>query len=217
MAFSDFQNLHTSAKRKAKTGAVLLAPMSASLPTAITTGATPALVTKPTGFNGLGWVTDDGATISRSVTTTDITGWQSTSPLRSDVTEDTETIAVTFHELNAWVISAYYGVDIAALVPNATTGEVSWAKPELPAQGFSRMLILTRDTGDSGEYLIAELFPRVTVSDFDDLSYSKSDDGLTYGLTFTSLVDSTAGYAKKTFLAGVGFKADATALGFPSA
>jgi hypothetical protein len=216
MPFADFVNAHSGAKRKAKTSAVLLASMSAALPTAITSGSTPALITKPTGFNGLGFITDDGAVISRSVETADITAMQSTSPIRSDVTSDTESIAVTFHEMNAWVISAYYGVALSTLVPDATTGEVSWAKPELPAQAYSRMLILSRDVGDSGEYLIAELFPRVTISDYDDLSYSKSDDGITYGLTFTSLFDSAAGYSKKTFVAGVGFKADASGLGFPS-
>ena len=217
MAFADWQNLNTNGKRKARTGAVLGAPMSATPPTAMTTGATPALVTKPTGYFGFGLTTDDGAVVSRSVDTTDITAWQSQGPIRTDVTSDTESIAVTFHESNAYVISTYYGVDITTLVPNATTGEVSWAKPDLPAQAYMRFLVLSRDIADSSEILIMESFPRVTVSDWDDLSYSKSDEGIVFGMTFTALLDSTVGYTKKTFYGGVGFKAASAALGFPAA
>lgn len=214
-AFSTYQSLNGALKRKANLGAVLLAAPTATAPTTLT-GSDSTLAAKPTGYNDLGWTTDDGATMSRSVDKNDITGWQGLAPIRSDVTSDVETIAVTFHETNAYVINTYFGVNLSALVPDAASGEVSWAKPSTPDPVYARMLILSRDTISNQEFLFARSYPRVSVTDWDDLQFGKNDDGIVYGMTFTAYNDDVLGYTVKTFLAGIGVKTNGTAMRFPT-
>jgi hypothetical protein len=213
--FASWQELNRKLKFKALTGAALWAPATATFPSTIS-GSDSSLITKPTGYKDLGYLSEDGVSAARSADKTDIGAWQSVTPIRSDVTSDTEQLTLTMEEINAYSLALYNGVDLSALVPDATSGEVKFDKPPVPVQPEFRMLVLARDTTDYGDIYFCFGYPSCKVSDWDDLQIGKTDAGLELGVTIDTYVDNTVGTAKRTWVAGPGVKSLATAMRLPT-
>lgn len=72
--------------------------------------AVPANVTAPwTGFTDLGYCSEDGATLSRTLTTEQVKAWQSIAPIRYLITEVTFVISFTLLQWNETTLPFWLG------------------------------------------------------------------------------------------------------------
>lgn len=219
MAGSSYAALATKRNqliRKALNGSVFIADVDSDAITALTDQSDKKLVTLPTGYTDLGWLSDDGAQFSRDTDTSDVTSWGSTEPTRSDVTKDRTTLQVSCQETKLATIGLYLGVDTSTITADATSGEVSIAKPSTPVARHYRVLSIAVDESDDGEIYIARFLPNAKVTAFDDQNQNSGDDPIMWSVTFSSFIDSVLGYSEKTFFGGPGWSALLTDMGFSS-
>jgi hypothetical protein len=202
--------------RKALNGSVFIADVDATAITALTDSADKKLAALPAGYTDLGWLTDDGAQFSRDTDTSDVTSWGSTEPTRSDVTKDQTTLQVACQETKLVTIGLYLGVDTSTITADSTSGEVAVAKPSTPVARHYRVLSIAVDETDDGEIYIARFLPNAKVTAFDDQNQNSGDDPIMWSVTFSSFMDSTLGFAEKTFFGGPGWSALLTDMGFSS-
>lgn len=214
--FDDLQTHNAALIMKSLEVGVFIAPYSAATITTLTDPTDKLLMALPSGWGDLGWLSDDGAQISRDINTSDITGAGSVEPLRSDITSDTPSLQVACLETNVRSLGLHIGVDMTAVTPDATSGEVSVAAPTRPANKFYRVLAIGVDLVDgSGEYYVARYLPRAKVTDVDDQSYQSSDDSpVTWAATLTGMKDPVLGYAQKYYFGGPGWYAKLADMGF---
>lgn len=206
MPYATLRDKKTELIRKARDGSVFIGPSTVAALTAITTGATQALVTL-TGMEDLGWTTTDGVSYSRTTETSDVRSFGSVEPTRSDVTSDEITMAVSAQETKALTLGLYTGADLSAAMATAVTGEFQIAKPARPGFRYYRALGLFVDDGDAGEIYLARYMPRCRVTEFGEQQYNDADEAIVYPLTFTGYEDSTLGYSHKWFFGGPGWLA----------
>jgi hypothetical protein len=217
--YASLKNKQSELIRKALDGSVFLGDITVTPITTLTidsttTPGTPELAVLPTGMDDLGWLTGDGAQFSRDVSNSEVTSWGSVSPTRTDVTADTTTLSVTCQETKLLTIGLATGADLAALVPNAVTGELSISKPSRPKSKHYRVLSLAVDEGDGGEIYLGRYLPRAKVSGFSEQSYGAGDDPVLWGVTFTGEEDSALGYSERWLFGGPGWKALLADMGF---
>jgi len=171
----------------------------------------------PAGYDDLGWLTNDGAAFSRDVSTSEVSSWGSVSPTRTDVTSDTTTMSVTAQETKLLTIGLATGADLAAVLADLETGEVSIAKPVRPKSKSYRVLSLAVDQGDAGEIYIARFLPRAKVSGYAEQSFGGGDEAIPWGVTFTGEEDSDLGYSERWIFGGAGWNALIDDMGFTRA
>lgn len=199
--------------RKQLEGSTFIAPITSSAIAALT-GADKALLALPAGYNDVGWMSDDGAQFSSDVSTSDVTSWGAVEPTRRDITSDVTTLQCTLQETNKQTIGLYTGVDMTAVIPDPTSGEVAISKPDRPPLRFWRVLTIGVDIGDAGEIYTARFLPRASVSDKGDQAFSNGDDPTIWDVTLTGYLDSTLGYSERFFFGGPGWEALLTKMGF---
>lgn len=203
--------------RKALDAAIIVAPTSASIPTAWTTTSAGTLIAQPTGFNGLGYVTkDDGITWSRDVSAEETTSYGSVTPTRRDMVSDTTTVSFTCQETNLQTMQLSYGVDLSAVTPTATTGEVAFSQPLSPSSGYTRLVAIASDGVGTDLVYVIRILARAQLSEVGDQTWSDSGV-LGYPMTFTATPDNTLGYAVRHVFAGPGWKSRLVSMGFPAA
>jgi hypothetical protein len=202
--------------RKPLDAAVLIAPTSATIPTAWTTSSTADLIALPTGFKGLGYVTkDDGLTFSRDISVEETTSYGSVTPTRRDMVSDTTTVGFTCQETNLQTLQLYFGVDLSAATATATTGELGFSQPLQPS---SLEVPAGHDRAGRGRHRHRLRHP--------DLPGGAAVRGrradlvgflaeLSYPLTFTATPDNTAGYAARVVFGGPGGSRDLFRWDFP--
>jgi hypothetical protein len=214
--FADLQNAQSELIRKAKSGSAFIAPVTATaISETFVTGATAALAALPAGYDDLGWLSNDGMSFSRDVSTADVTSFGSVSPTRSDVTSDTSTVSVTCQETKLLTIGLATGIDTTAIeTPTATTGAVMVRKPIAPTSKFYRLFCISKDDGDAGDIYIARFFPRAKVTSFSEQAFGGGDDPISWGVTMTGYPDSTLGFTEAWLFGGPGWKAQLVAMGF---
>lgn len=215
--FDALQNKQIELIRKPLAGAVMLAPITAALPAALTTGTTSDLATLPTGYKDLGLVTKaDGLSWSRAVDTAETTSWGFSDPTRRDITSDVTSLQLTAQETNIQTLGLYNNVDLSTITPDVTTGEVSFSQPLRSATRFYRLFAISIDGVGADAIYIGRLLPRALVSDRGDQAWTDADE-LAYQLTVTATPDTAAGYSVRHFFGGPGWKALLTKMGFPAA
>lgn len=214
-AYDAVQQKNNALIFKAKRGSVFVAPFASDPITSLTDTTDKLLTALPTGYTDVGWTSDDGAQFSRDVETSDITGWGSVEPLRSDITQDTTTLQIACYELKKTTLGLYTGADMSAVTP-AANGEIHIDKPADPGSLYYRVLAVAVDRNEDGEVYYARFLPRAKVTDYDDQNLQSSDDSpVTFPVTLTSYVDEVLGYSERTIVAGPGWTASwATAAGF---
>lgn len=219
-SYAALKNKQSELIRKAQEGSGFLAPVSADAIEELTqsTGVAPDevidLAPLPTDYEDLGWLTDDGVSFAREVAQSDVSSWGSVTPTRTDITSDTSTATVVAQETKLLTIGLATGADLASLVADATTGEVRVDKPARPSSKRYRLLTVAVDENDDGEIYIARFFPRAKVSNYAEQAFSKSDDPITWGVTFTGEEDSDLGFSESWIFGGAGWKALVTDMGF---
>lgn len=220
VAFDQISDLKTELIRKTIGGSVFIAPENAPLLTSLTavTGTAPnqiiSLAEIPDAYKDLGHLTDDGMAFSTESTTSDITSFQSTTPTRSDITAETSTLTVQAQETKLQTLALYTGAVESGITPAAGTGEVSIAKPSRPSSRFYRVLALAIDGEGDDEIYIARYLPRAKVTGRSEQGYSKTDQALLWGVTFTGYRDSAAGTAERYIFGGPGWFKLLASMGF---
>lgn len=216
-AIEALQNLQRDLIRKALTGSVFRAPISADpvdeadLFDPSSGDLNPSGL--PAGYIDLGMTTDAGAQFGRAVTTSDITSWQSSTPSRTDITADTTTLQVACQETKLATIGLYTGVDEASVTP-AVNGVVRIDKPATPAARHYRLLSVAVDESDDGEIVIARFLPNARVTNFDNQNFDKSDNAIMWPVTLTGYVDDDLGFSESFIFGGAGWLARLAAMGF---
>lgn len=201
--------------RKALKGGVLIGQSTATLPTALTTGGTPALNTL-TGFSSLGFISDSGAVVSDDEDTSDTKAWGELYPVRRDVTSRTTTVKVTGLETNKMTLSTYFSVDPTTLTPDETTGELVITDSTSSTPLTYRVLVLSQDGVPGAEFWQGKLLAAASVTARGDQTFASGDDDIEWEFTFTAYEDTVAGFAVKNFWAGPGWLANLTAAGLGS-
>jgi hypothetical protein len=201
--------------RKALDAIVTIAPIASTVPETIVdaTGASPVI---PTGYEPLGWHSEDGLTWGREVENSDITSHGAVDPTRSDIRRITSTLGVTCQETNLQTIAAHLGIDLSSEQP-PSSGEVVIDEPARPKSRHYRLLAISVDDSDAGEIYIGRLFARAKITETGEQTWSDGDEAMVRPMTFTAYQDSALGLSVRHFFGGPGWKALLTDMGFPAA
>jgi hypothetical protein len=203
--------------RKALQGSVFIAPSTADVLTQalLFSPTTGQLCVLPEGYTDLGWMDDAGFKIDRSIKTSDVKPFGATSPVRTDVTDDETTVAITCLETTLTTLGLFPGFEPSAVTPTADAGgSIFLPKPVLPPTLYYRVLVVAVDEDPvNGEFILGRFFPKAAVTDIDTQTLTDGDAPISYGVTLTSYVDDTAGYAEAFVMGGAGWLADITAEG----
>lgn len=226
MATYDSMKLQDSSNiRKSLGGAFFLADGAADAITTLTTYTAAVtgppivpekieLTTLPSGYEDIGYTTDDGFGFENDTSQSDVSSFQSTQPTRSDILTDTDTLTVVAQETKMLTIGLYTGADLSAVTLATANPELAIAKPDRPSARYWRGLVVAVDGEGDNEFFIARFYPKLKVTGKVGQKYGKGDDPISYGVTFTAFTDSTLGYSCKYLFGGLGWKARATAMGF---
>jgi hypothetical protein len=200
---------------KALGGLIYTAPMTAALPTAFTTLATADLDdTWMAAYTQLGLITKgEGVVFSRDVQNETEESWGYNEPTRTDIGTDITSAAFTLQEVTRASLELYDFVDLSAVTPDATTGEVSYNKPLITAPQYRRMIFLGVDGAGTDRRYRVKVMPRAQVIAVSDESWTQAA-ATRLPVTVRATVDSTAGYAVRNVLAGPGQKTRNAAAGF---
>lgn len=212
-AWESLKNHQNTLIRKSLEGSTFIAPTTSAAITALT-GADSSLNALPAGYNDLGWMSDDGAQYSADVEASDVTSWGAVEPTRRDIVSDVTTLEMSLQETNKHTIGLYTSVDMTAIVPDATSGEVAVSKPDRPPLRYWRVLTIGVDIADGGEIYIARFLPRASVTDKSDQAFNNGDDPMGWPVTMTAYMDSTLGYSERYFFGGPGWEALLGSMGF---
>jgi hypothetical protein len=205
--YDTIQQRQSDLIRRALEGSIFIAPYTATLPTALTSGAGGDLTALPAGYEDVGWTDKkNGATWSRKPTTTDTTSWGSLEPTRQDITADVRTLKFIAQETKRLSLQLYEGTDLTGVAPDATTGEVSFSPATRPNTIFYRVFGLFVDGAAGHEIYVGRLLPRAIVTDLGDQVWTDDGDVAGYEVTLTATVDATAGYAVRHFFGGPGWQ-----------
>jgi hypothetical protein len=215
--YDDLKNLQNDLIRKALEGSVFIAPYSAAVPAALTTGVGAGLVPLATDYEDVGWCDKGtGATWSRSVDTSDVTSWGSVEPTRRDITKETKGIKFIAQETKRQTIELYEGVDLSTLTPTAVTGEVTFDSPDRPQTKFFRVFGLFQDGVGVDTVYVAKLLPMAVVTDTADQKWVDGDSPVGYEVSLTAMKDPVLKTAVRHFFGGPGWRSRLVAMGFPA-
>lgn len=214
--FDALREAQTALIRKALAGALFLAPMSSTLPVSLTTGASSALNTLPVGYEDLGLISKENSlSWSRDIETNETTSWGFSDPTRRDIVSDVSGLAFTAQETKLKTLELYNNVDLSAVTPDATTGEVQFAQPTRPSTKYYRAFAIGVDGDGTDAIFVARSMPRAMVSERGEQVWSDGNE-IAYQMTLTATPDTTAGYSIRHYFGGPGWKALLAAMGFPT-
>ncbi|GAC81225.1 hypothetical protein SAMN04488550_4123 [Gordonia malaquae] len=189
-------------------------PADADIPDALTeatAGQPPVLSALPTGYVPAGLIKKDGGFefgADRDISETESLGYAS--PTRRDVQKEDVTISYALQEFKRSSFERYFGLDLSGVTVDATTGEVSFARPITPGLIDFRAFIIARDRSGPQETYFGRFFPKAQITEVDSSSFSAEDE-FAFPVTMTGQPDPVVGYSEKFFIGGAGFKARGTA------
>ena len=144
----------------------------------------PASLTAPwtAPWEPLGYLSDDGVTISADVSSDAITPWQSTSPIRQVITGKAYTMAFVLWQTNPLSLGLYFDAN----TPDEDTDGGFAFDVRSDEGGFIHAVGLDVKDGDRVTRIV---FPRAQLSDNDDVSITRGDI-MGWGVTLSALDDS---------------------------
>lgn len=138
-------------------------------------------------FESCGTISENGFTVSKSVTTNKFKDWGGNVVLTA-VSEEENTFKIEFAEINRPVVAKLkYGS------ANVTTGEDDSVEHIKAVAGTNEKVALVIDELESNGYLRRTVVPSATIDSFDDETHQKGSL-LVYGMTFTALLKDGAAY-----------------------
>lgn len=166
----------------------------------------------PTGFNSLGWHTEDGLSWGREVENSELSAHGSTDPVRTDPRRVNHTLEMTAMESNIHTLGASMGLKIDPA--GGTAGEVVITEPTTPrALEFPTLAISVDDT-EFGELYWGKLFATSKVTATSPGAWTDGDSAQSHGLTIQAYRHATAGFAVRHFIGGPGFEGLREAMGW---
>jgi hypothetical protein len=198
--------------RKARKGSVFVAPYSADHIETLTDPTDSLLAALPTGYQDLGWMSEDGAQFSSDIDVSEVTSWGSTTPTRTDINAENVELTISCQETSLWTIGLQVGVATSGIT-GAASGEVKILRPLQPAKQNYHVLSLAVDENESGEIYIARYWPNAEVTDKDDQAFSSGDDPVVWSVTMSARPDADLGSPEVWFFGGPGWKAIAADMG----
>lgn len=194
--------------RKGLEGSVFVAPYSAAAvtSTSLFDPSSGDLTALPAGYFDAGWMSDAGVKASRAIKVSDVTGWGSNDPLRSDISSDVSTLVIEPLETKLETIAMYIGVDPSTITP-ASNGVVDIPQPSVSNGLHYRVLVVSVDKTDGGEIAICRFLPRAAVVDVADQSLANGDDPTMWPITIQAYQDPVLGFAVDHYFGGAGWKA----------
>jgi hypothetical protein len=191
----ELQNWDNRQIRKHALQIIALADASVTAPTDFFTTADASaspptlggeLLALPTGFYDGGYITTDGGTISRDISTADVNSVQTAEFTRSDIETDQSTFQVVFQETSNVTWALQFNEEFANMP--AKGERLDFHRDRSGVQPRRRLLILTQDgVGDQAVYRV-EFGPNVQITDTDDRSLQRSDEEQN-SFTFTPYFD----------------------------
>jgi hypothetical protein len=147
----------------------------------------------PTGVKELGYVTTDGFTAGRSISTSDTTMLQSNVPVRSDVESVTHTIKFALGEANNFVNALYHGLKVASF---GASKDAAWLYADDALSGayeneYVLWLYFVDGSGTRAVYR-GEIGYRVKITAIDDRSMKRTDPEV-FSFTFGAYGDPVTG------------------------
>ena len=147
----------------------------------------------PAGVKELGYVTTDGFTAGRSISTSDTTMLQSKVPVRSDVESVTHTIKFALGEANNFVNALYHGLTVASF---GASKDAAWLYSDDELSGayeneYVLWLYFVDGSGTRAVYR-GEIGYRVKITAIDDRSMKRTDPEV-FSFTFGAYGDPVTG------------------------
>ncbi len=133
--------------RIAANGQLFVAPVGTALPTKISDPLDAAFV-------GLGYANEDGATINPERTIEQIRAWQSRQPLRTTVTEESISIALTMIQWNENTLPMFFGG--GTVTEDAGPPKTYVYAPPAPGEILENAVALEWNDGANKYRLVAE-------------------------------------------------------------
>lgn len=202
--------------RKGLNVVVYMAPATATVPDAITTG-TGQLAILPTEYKPLGLLTTDGVTISADTNVEEVEALGYLEAVRTDLTKAPKTVKVSVLEpYRKFMQELVYGMDLSAVKATTGTGELIFDEAPLPVMSEFRLLTVMADGPADEEWLVGRCFPRVKLSTIPEEAW-KSSDPVQFDLEFSVYTDPVLGTPCRHYLGGTAALKHADDLGFPKA
>ena len=197
---NDLQNHFQELIRKGLEGSFFVKRVEAG-DAAITALKGPSgLLEIPTGYQDVGILTkDQGLNWTREVGTSDTAGLGYSEPVRRDITTDVSGLQFTALESKKQVFEMYEGIDLTGVTPDAN-GNISWDKPDRPANPYYRGLALFKDGEGADAVYFGKWGPRFQVTDRGEQAWREEVE-LQYGMTANFYVDSAFGTSLRTLWA----------------
>lgn len=192
---------------KALGGIIFAADIATSVPSAFTTASTSDLLALPTpAWWKLGLLTKaDGLKFTRDQTKDTDESWGYNEPTRTDIIQDAESAAFTMQETTRRTLEMIDMVDLSAVTPDATTGEITYNKPLISVSPYRRLIYLGVDGAGTARRYRIKVMPRAQVSTPGEINWVQGT-AVRYGVTILATVDPTLGYSVRNVLAGPGQK-----------
>jgi hypothetical protein len=202
--FDEVKGHNASLVRKMLEMAVFVSPFETGPDIETISDATNQLVV-PAGYTSGGIMSkDQGATITPSLDVSETGGYGYGQPIRRDTVSRTSQLAFTMTESKRIAFEVYYGIDLSAVEAAAAgSNELMFEHPDRPDTKYWRVLCLGRDGQGANAIYHAEYFPRMTLADVSEQTFSETD-ALSWGVTLGADTDSTAGTPQRTFWGGPG-------------
>ncbi|WP_238840649.1 phage tail tube protein [Prescottella equi] len=211
--FEDIADFAPELIRKPLKGAILVAPLTATIPAAFTSGAS-ADLQELTGFKSLGHTAKDAPPSFRpEIQSSDVESWGALEPTRTDIISRDLSVSFTSQETKKETLELYSGVDLSSTEANSVTKEIQYNDPTAPSTRYHRMIFLSVDGSGADAIYILKILPRAMVSEVGEQSWNP-ETALSYPLTVKAKVDSTLGYSVKNVICGPGVAAIVQKMGF---
>lgn len=145
----------------------------------------------PAGVKELGYLTTDGISASRSVSSSDTNMLQSLAPVRSDIESIVKTLKGVLGESNAWTNALYHGLPVAQW---PATKDAAWMYADGVTSGQAEYVLWLLGVDGVGTQAIfrSEIGFRVKVVSIEDRAMNRSSSE-SFGLTFGLYVDPVTG------------------------
>ncbi len=184
------QLLNNFAVLKFHVGAFLLGDGTAAIPDPATIIDVDGKVTIPVGYVSGGLVVTDGLTITPTVSVQKEPAWQTLSPVRTDLTEDSLQLGVKFKETSVVTEALDNAATLAAVAASFVPAGYSTKRTVGADQPQRRVILVARDT----KYSVTQVrvYPSVSLASREALSLQRQN-AFEHGYTFDVLYDAEFG------------------------
>lgn len=207
---------HSKNVRKGLQVVAFMAPATAELPAAITTG-TGQLAELPAGYWPLGLMTKDGVETSADASVEEVEALGYAEAVRTDLVKAPKKVKVSVLEpYRRHMQELVYGLDLSTVTAATGTGEIVFDEAPLPVFSEFRLVGIMADGPADEEWLVGRAFPRVKLATVPTEAWKPSDP-VQFDLEFDVFTDDALGTPCRHYIGGTGAIKHVDAIGFTAA